>query len=155
MIQGDPNQNFRFQMTVALSVCISDPMLVKQKCVWEVVVFYEFQLIFYTCKSLMPKMTTFFIKHHGLMDKALVCHAKGPWFKSYPGYKRFLYFWRYFVFFYFFKILFFAIKNYRFSNTFWLYHYWVRNAHRQSYTHLKSEILIWVTLYKPLLGKAF
>ena len=32
-IQGDPNQNFRFQMTVALSVCISDPMLVKQKCV--------------------------------------------------------------------------------------------------------------------------
>ena len=26
-------------MAVALSVCISDPMLVKQKCVWEVVVF--------------------------------------------------------------------------------------------------------------------
>ena len=32
-LQGDPNQNFRFQMTVPLSVCISDPMLVKPKCV--------------------------------------------------------------------------------------------------------------------------
>ena len=102
-IQGDPNQNFRFQMGVALSVWISDPMLVKQKCVWEAVVFYEFQLIFYNCKSLMPKMTKFFIKHHGLMDKALVCHAKGPWFKSYPGYKRFPYFWRNFVIFLLFQ----------------------------------------------------
>ena len=74
-LQGDPNQNFRFQMTVALSVCISDPMLVKPKCVWEAVVFYEFQLIFYTCKILMPKMTAFYIKHHGVMDKALDCHA--------------------------------------------------------------------------------
>ena len=86
-------------MTVALSVCISDPMLVKQKCVWEAVVFYEFQLIFYTCKSLMPKITKSIIKHHGLMDKALVCHAKGPWFKSYQGNKRFPYFWRNFVIF--------------------------------------------------------
>ena len=33
------------------------------------------------------------------MDKALVCHAKGPWFKSYPGYKIFPYFWRNFVIF--------------------------------------------------------
>ena len=47
----------------------------------------------------MPKMPKFIIKHHGLMDKALVCHAKGPWFKSYPGYKIFPYFWRNFVIF--------------------------------------------------------
>ena len=33
VLQGDPNQNFRFQMAVALSVFISDPMLVKLKCV--------------------------------------------------------------------------------------------------------------------------
>ena len=33
IIQGDPNQNFRFQMTVPLFVCISDPMLVNPKCV--------------------------------------------------------------------------------------------------------------------------
>ena len=39
VVQGDPNQNFRFQMAVALSVFISDPMLVKLKCVWEAVVF--------------------------------------------------------------------------------------------------------------------
>ena len=65
-IQGDPNQNFRFQMTVALSVCISDPMLVKPKCVWEAVVFYEFQLIVYTCKLLMPKMTAVYIKPAGI-----------------------------------------------------------------------------------------
>ena len=57
LLQGDPNQNFRFQMSVALSVCISNPILVKQKCVWEAVVFYEFQLIFYNCKLWMPKMT--------------------------------------------------------------------------------------------------
>ena len=96
-IQGDPNQDFRFQMTIPLSVCISDPMLVKPKCVWEAVVFYEFQLIFYTCKLLMPKMPKFFIKRRGLMVKAV------DWFKSYPGYKRFPYFWKNFVFFLLFQ----------------------------------------------------
>ena len=32
-LQGDPNQNFRFQMAVPLKLCIFDPILVKQKCV--------------------------------------------------------------------------------------------------------------------------
>ena len=41
-------------------------------------------------------------------------------------------------------------KNCHISNTFWLYQHGVRNAHRQSYSHLKSEILIWVTLYSEL-----
>ena len=75
VLQGDPNQNFRLQMTVALSVCISDPMLVKPKWVWEAIFFYEFQLIIYTYKLFMLKMMTFYIKHHGVMDKALDCHA--------------------------------------------------------------------------------
>ena len=35
-VQGDPNRNFLFQMAVPLKLSISDPMLVKPKCVWEV-----------------------------------------------------------------------------------------------------------------------
>ena len=31
--RGDPNQNSLFQMAVPLKLCISDPMLVKPKCV--------------------------------------------------------------------------------------------------------------------------
>ena len=33
LLQGDPNQNPLFQMAVPLKLCISDPMLVKPKCV--------------------------------------------------------------------------------------------------------------------------
>ena len=33
------------------------------------------------------------------------------------------------------------------QNTFWLYQHGVRNAYFQSYSHLKQQILIWVTLY--------
>ena len=40
-IQGDPNQNPLFQKAVAIKLCISDPMLVKPKLVWEAVVFYD------------------------------------------------------------------------------------------------------------------
>ena len=29
VIQGDPNQNFRFQMTVALNLCIPGPIMAK------------------------------------------------------------------------------------------------------------------------------
>ena len=32
-IQSDPNQNPLFQMALPLKLCISDPMLVKPKCV--------------------------------------------------------------------------------------------------------------------------
>ena len=75
VLQGDPNQNPLFQMTLSLNWSMSDTMLVKPKWVWEAVVFSEFQLIFYTCKLLMLKMTEYYIKHHGVMDKALDCHA--------------------------------------------------------------------------------
>ena len=39
-IQGDPNQNFWFQMAPQLKQCIFDPKLVKSKLVWKAVVFY-------------------------------------------------------------------------------------------------------------------
>ena len=38
-------------------------------------------------------------------------------------------------------------KNYRLSNQFWLYQHGVRNASFQRQSHLKYQILIWVTLY--------
>ena len=37
-------------------------------------------------------------------------------------------------------------RNYCLSNTFWLYQFRVKYASFKSYSHLKSEILIWVTL---------
>ena len=33
--QGDPNQNLKCLLTITLKLRISDPMLVKPKCVWE------------------------------------------------------------------------------------------------------------------------
>ena len=38
-------------------------------------------------------MAIIFVNHHGVMDKAMDCHAKGPWFESQPGYLKFLYFY--------------------------------------------------------------
>ena len=32
-IQGDPNQNLKFVLAITPKICISDPMLVKPKCV--------------------------------------------------------------------------------------------------------------------------
>ena len=32
-LQGDPNQNLKFVLAITLKVCISDPMMVKPKCV--------------------------------------------------------------------------------------------------------------------------
>ena len=40
-IQGDPNQNLLFQFALSLKLSISDPMLVKPKCVWEVAVYLK------------------------------------------------------------------------------------------------------------------
>ena len=37
------------------------------------------------------------------MDKALDCHAKGPWFKSHQGYKISLLLQKLYIFFYFFQ----------------------------------------------------
>ena len=87
------------------------------------------------------------IKCCGLMVKALDCHAKGPWFKSHQGHKNSFLLQKLYNFFTFFKNLIFVTKNYRLSNQFWLYKHGVRNALFQTQSHLKYQILIWVTLY--------
>ena len=46
-LQGDPNQNLKFVLAITLKLCISDPMLVKPKCVWEPSVFFNFQKFVY------------------------------------------------------------------------------------------------------------
>ena len=43
------------------------------------------------------------IKLCGVMDKALDCHAKGPWFKSHQGHNSFLTFAETLHFCYFFQ----------------------------------------------------
>ena len=40
-VQGNPNQNLTFVLAITLKICISDPRLVNQKCVWEVKVYFE------------------------------------------------------------------------------------------------------------------
>ena len=40
-LQGDPNRNFLFQMSITLKLSISDPMLVKPNWIWETVVFWN------------------------------------------------------------------------------------------------------------------
>ena len=92
-------------------------------------------------------MASSIIKLRGLMVKALDCHAKGPWFKSHQGHQNSLLLQKLYIFFTFFKNLTFNIKNYRLSNQFWFYKHGVRNASFQRQSHLKYQILIWVTLY--------
>ena len=46
VLQGDPNQNLGFQMTIAVKQSISDPTLIKPKCVWEAVVYFNFLTTF-------------------------------------------------------------------------------------------------------------
>ena len=41
IVQGDPNQNLLIQFALSLKQIVSDPMLVKPKCVWEVTVFLK------------------------------------------------------------------------------------------------------------------
>ena len=44
-IQGDPNQNLKFVLAITLKRCVSDPMLVKPKCVLEVSVYFLFSAV--------------------------------------------------------------------------------------------------------------
>ena len=39
LIQGDSNQNLKFILAITVNVCISDPILVKPKRIWEQSVF--------------------------------------------------------------------------------------------------------------------
>ena len=56
LVQGDPNQDFRFQMAVTLKLSPSDAMLVKPKCVREAVGFFFLK----NCKQTAEKHTHFF-----------------------------------------------------------------------------------------------
>ena len=40
-IQGDPNQKLLIQIAITLKICISDPKLVKPKCVLEAYIYFE------------------------------------------------------------------------------------------------------------------
>ena len=40
-VQGDPNQKLLIQMAITLKICISDPKLVKPKCVLEAYIYFE------------------------------------------------------------------------------------------------------------------
>ena len=44
-VQGDPNQKLQLQMAVTLKLCISEPMLVKPKCVLGVADFFQFSAV--------------------------------------------------------------------------------------------------------------
>ena len=41
LVQGDPNQNLKFILAITLKLCISDPILVKPKCVSEAYIYFE------------------------------------------------------------------------------------------------------------------
>ena len=45
LIQGDPNQNLLFQMAITLKIRISDPMLVKPKCVLAASIYFHFSAV--------------------------------------------------------------------------------------------------------------
>ena len=40
LVQGDPNQNLLIQMAITLKICISDPMLLKPKCVLKACIYF-------------------------------------------------------------------------------------------------------------------
>ena len=56
-------------------------------------------------------MAILIIKLCGLMDKALDCHAKDPWFKSHQGHKNFLLLQKLCIFLTFFKNLILSQKT--------------------------------------------
>ena len=59
-IQGDPNQNLKCLLATTLKLCISDPMLVKPKCVWEAYNFFDFQLFVFNFSKKMYASQTHF-----------------------------------------------------------------------------------------------
>ena len=70
-IQGVSFEILQFQMAVAQKLCIFDLMLVKPKCVWEAVVFFNVSWIFHQIEIYRWKMTKTFTKLRGLMDRTL------------------------------------------------------------------------------------
>ena len=70
-IQGDPNQNCPFLRAITQKLSLSDPKLVKPKCVWEAVVFFQFLKIclhFSTVCLQFFKKTTTSQTHYGFTN---------------------------------------------------------------------------------------
>ena len=65
LLQGDPNQNPLFQMAEPLKICISDPMLVKLKCVLKAQVYFDFSAI---CLQFFKKKLTASQIHFGFTN---------------------------------------------------------------------------------------
>ena len=63
-LQGDPNQNLKFVLAITLKICISDPMLVKPKCVWEVKSFLFFSCLFTIFQKNFHLPNTFWLQQH-------------------------------------------------------------------------------------------
>ena len=52
IVQGDPNQNLKFILALTLKLCISDPIMIKPKCVSEVYIYFDFSAVclqFFSC----------------------------------------------------------------------------------------------------------
>ena len=82
MIQGDPNQNLKFVLAITLKIHISDPMLVKPKCVWEVKVYFYFSAV---CLQFSAACLQFFKKNFHLPNTFwLYQHmVRNAYFQSY------------------------------------------------------------------------
>ena len=44
-VQGDPNQNLKLLLAITLKLCISDPIMVKPKCVAEAYIYFDFSAV--------------------------------------------------------------------------------------------------------------
>ena len=92
-IQGVQDLNFQIQRAITLKSCISDHMLVKQKCVWEIYTFV------YNKLKNMRNEFTFQTCFHGLEDKTLDIYAWESGFKTHSGVRMKIYSYQNFVFF--------------------------------------------------------
>ena len=45
VLQGDPNQNLKCLLAITLKLCISDPMMLKPKCVWDAYNYFWFSAV--------------------------------------------------------------------------------------------------------------
>ena len=127
---------------------ISDPWLVKPKCVWELSVLFIRPCTFLYRMYIMVKNTQIIISAsmvYWVRHLADILEDPG----SNPSQIiKLITFTENFNFSKFFKNFYCTKQNWQLWNTFWLYQSWVRNAYFQCQTQNKFQILIWVTLYQ-------
>ena len=71
IVQGDPNQNSPFLRAMTQKLSISDHKLLKPKCVWEAVFFFQYSKVFYIFQLFVynfSKKTTASQKHFGFTN---------------------------------------------------------------------------------------